>query len=104
MQAFGDYEVVSHQEFPECSLRILRMRDGQEVSRHFHNVSTQMYLGFGGTVEVWVEGRAHRIASGEGVRVPAGAVHAVRPVDGDAIVLSVSVPPLRTDDHFTVQG
>lgn len=100
MQAFGDYTVIAHHEFPECSLRLLRVVPGQEIPAHYHAACSQSYLVIEGTIEVRVGEVWRRVEPGEAVRVPAGELHAVRPVAGPAVVLSASVPPLRADDHF----
>jgi mannose-6-phosphate isomerase-like protein (cupin superfamily) len=102
MQAFGDYTVVSHHEFPECSLRVLRLEPGQEVAPHYHAHCTQSYLALDGSVEVRVGEVRTVLAPGQALRVPTGQVHGIRPVGGPATVLSVSVPPLRADDHFPI--
>jgi quercetin dioxygenase-like cupin family protein len=104
MQAFGDYKVIAHHEFPECSLRLLRVEPGQEIPVHYHAASSQSYLVIEGAVEVRVGEVWRRLDHGGAVRVPAGELHAVRPVDRAALVLSASVPPLRRDDHFPAGG
>lgn len=104
MQAFGNYSVIANHEFPECSLRVLRMQPGQEIPAHYHTACAQSYLVLEGAVEIRVGEVVRRVNRAEAVRVPAGQVHWVRPVDGAAVVLSASVPPLRNDDHFAVGG
>jgi quercetin dioxygenase-like cupin family protein len=102
MQAFGDYTVVAHHEFPECSLRLLRVQPGQEIPVHYHATSSQSYLVIEGAIEVRVADVWQQISAGGAVRVAAGQLHAVRPLDGNALVLSASVPPLRADDHYVL--
>jgi quercetin dioxygenase-like cupin family protein len=104
VQSFGNYQVVSHHEFPESSLRVLRLGPGQEIPAHYHNACSQSYLTLEGAIEVRVGAAHQRINAGDAVRVPTGVVHSVRPLGGAAVVLSVSVPPLRADDHFPVSG
>jgi mannose-6-phosphate isomerase-like protein (cupin superfamily) len=102
MQAFGDYSVQADHEYPECSLRILRLTPGQTTGAHLHRRCMQSYLVLEGRVEVQVGDVYHNLAPGEAVRVPIGAIHTARPVDGVAVVVSVSVPPLRAEDHIPV--
>lgn len=102
MQAFGNYGVVAHHEFPECSLRLLRVQPGQEIPVHYHAASSQSYLVIEGSIEVRVADVWRRIESGGAVRVPAGQLHAVRPLNDGALVLSASIPPLRQDDHHVM--
>jgi quercetin dioxygenase-like cupin family protein len=100
VQAFGNYRVLAHHEFPECSLRLLRLDVGQASAAHTHARCVQSYLVLEGVAQVRVGTTYHRLARGEAVRIPAGTVHGVEPLDGPIVVLSVSVPPLRADDHF----
>lgn len=104
MQAFGDYRVIAHHDFPECSLRVLRMEPGHSIPAHHHAACTQAYVALEGTVEVRAGDVYRRLTPGQALRVPAGQVHAVRPVDGAAVVLSTSIPPLRAGDHFPAGG
>ena len=91
------------QYFPETSLRILRIEAKQRIAPHYHRASAQSYFGVEGTVEVTVNGVPHRIGPGDAARVPMGAIHGLRPIGGPAIVVSVSIPPLRADDHHPVE-
>jgi mannose-6-phosphate isomerase-like protein (cupin superfamily) len=102
MQAFGQYEVLSHVEMPECSLRILRLRPGEEVTPHYHRHCTQIYTVLEAGVLVQLGERTFRLFPYETVRVEAGVVHGLRPLEGTALVLSLSIPPLQRDDHHPV--
>lgn len=104
MQSFGDYTVLASHEFPECSLRVLRMEPGQEVAAHHHATCVQSYVSLEGVAEVRVDDVYRRLERGEAVRVPARTVHGVRPLNGPAVVLSVSIPPLHADDHIPDAG
>src|SRR5690242_243466 len=90
MKAFGDYTVQADHEYPECSLRILRLRPGQTTGAHLHRRCMQSYLVLEGRIEVQVGDVYHNLAAGEAVRVPIGIVHTARPLDGAAVVVSVS--------------
>ncbi len=100
MQAFGDYTVIAHHEFPESSLRVLRMEPGQEIPAHLHQHSAQSYLVLEGSAEVRTNDVFVRLNQGEAVRIAIGHIHAVQPVGGPATLVSVSVPPLSADDHI----
>jgi hypothetical protein len=70
----GDYEVISHQETPECSLRSLKLTKDKGVHLHHH----------------------HK-------RIPRDALHDIR-TDGEALVLSISMPPLdASDQHMAME-
>ncbi len=100
MQAFGDYTVISHHEFPESSLRVLRLEPGQEIPAHLHHRSAQSYLVLEGSVEVRTDAVYVRLDRGEAIRVATGQVHALRPAGGPVVVVSISVPPLSSADHI----
>ncbi len=103
MQAFGDYTVLSHHEFPECSLRTLQMEPGQAIPPHYHQRTVQSYLVLDGSVEVRINDVTTALGRGEAVRVATGDVHDIRPRGGAATVLSVSIPPLRAEDHLPAE-
>jgi len=102
MQPIGHYEVLSHVETPECSLRILRLRPGEAVAPHYHRHCTQIYTVLEAGVEAQVGERTFRLLPYETVRIEPGVVHALRPLQGTALVLSLSIPPLQRDDHHPV--
>ncbi|HXG41443.1 MAG TPA: cupin domain-containing protein [Dehalococcoidia bacterium] len=102
MQSMGNYEVLSHVEMAECSLRILRLRQGEHVSPHYHRECVQIYTVLESEVEIQVGERTYRLLPYETVRVEKGVVHALRPGERDALVLSLSIPPLQREDHHVV--
>ena len=102
MRPMGDYEVLSHVEMPECSLRIIGMREAEHVAPHFHNQSAQIYAVLEHEVEAQVGERTFRLRPYEMVRIEKGIIHSLRPVGAQALVLSLSIPPLNRDDHHVV--
>ncbi len=99
----GDYEVLSHQETPECSLRLLRFTKDASVRPHHHHKTTQTYFVLEGKVQVSVGDETSTVAAHETLRVPVDAVHSLQGV-GDALVLSISIPPLQpSDQHVAAQ-
>ena len=40
----GDYELVSHMETPECSLRLLRLTKDKYIQLHHHHKTNQIYF------------------------------------------------------------
>jgi len=103
MRAWGDYEVLSHVEMPECSIRIIGMRAAEHVAPHYHNESTQIYTVLEREVEAKVGERTLLLRPYETVRIEKGIVHSVRAVDGPALVLSLSIPPLGREDHHVIE-
>ena len=103
MKHTGKYEILSHVEMPECSIRIIGMKESEEVAPHYHEKSTQIYTVLEQEVEVQLAGRTMRLRPYETVRIEMGMHHSVRPVDGPALLLSLSIPPLDRDDQHVVE-
>ncbi len=103
MQKMGDYEVLSNLEMPECSLRILSLKPAQSVAPHYHNDSTQVYTVLERHVEARVGDRTFSLRPYETVRIEKGVVHSVHALGESALVLSLSVPPLKRDDQHVVE-
>ncbi len=102
MQDMGRYEILSHVLMPECSIRIIGMREREHVAPHYHNQSTQIYTVLEHEVEAQVGERTFRLRPYETVRIEKGVIHSVRPLAGQALLLSLSVPPLSREDHHVV--
>lgn len=104
MRHMGDYEILSHVEMPECSIRIIGMREGEQVAPHYHEKSTQIYTVLESQVEARVGDRSFRLRPYETVRIEKGVVHSLRAVEGPALVLSLSIPPLDRADQHVAEG
>lgn len=99
----GDYEVVRHIATPECSLRVLRLRKGKSVRPHHHHKTTQIYFVLEGTAQATLDDQLVVLKPHQVLRVPPEAIHGIG-TDGEAIVLSISIPPLDfTDQHVAVE-
>jgi quercetin dioxygenase-like cupin family protein len=94
----GSYKVVGSVETEECSLRLLRLFEGETVGRHHHNNTTQTYFVLEGVVEVEVGDTTKMLRPYEIQRVAPGITHGLRSI-GEALVLSISIPPLQMDDQ-----
>ncbi len=103
MRPMGNYEVLSHVEMPECSIRIIGMHETEYVAPHYHDDSTQIYTVLEHEVEAKVGERTFHLLPYETVRIEKGTVHSVRAVTGSALVLSLSIPPLTREDHHVVE-
>lgn len=97
----GDYEVVSHLETPECSLRVLKLTKGKSVQLHHHHNTTQIYFLLEGVAQATIDGKSVELKPHEILRVPAEAIHGIR-TDSQALVLSISIPPLEASDQHVV--
>lgn len=99
MNKMGEYEIMSHVETPECSIRIIAMRQTEQVALHYHQKSAQIYTVLEHEVEVRVGERTMRLRPYETVRIEKEVPHSVRTVGEAALVLSLSIPPLDRDDQ-----
>jgi len=97
----GDYQVLADMRMPECSLRILRLSRGKTVNLHVHRKTTQVYFVIEGDAMANVAGEDKKLGSMESLRVPIDTPHALS-TESTAIVLSISIPPLRLDDQIMV--
>lgn len=101
IEAVGRYELLQEYSGPQMSIRILRLRRGEEsVQRHVHHRSAQVYVALAGRVLVERDGEETIIEPYETAEVPPGTVHGARPMDEEAIVANISVPPLAPDDQI----
>ncbi len=103
MKHMGNYEILSHVEMPECSIRIIGMKESEQVALHYHEKSTQIHTVLEEEVEMEVAGRTMRLRPYETVRIETGMHHSMRPVEGAALVLSLSIPPLDRDDQHVAE-
>ena len=100
----GNYEVLSHFETPECSVRLLRLSKDRLVRPHHHRKTTQIYFVLEGIVEAILEDKAVVLQPHQVLRVPNDTVHGIR-ADAEAIVLSISIPPLDlSDQHLATEA
>ena len=99
----GLYEILSHVSMPECSLRIIRMLEQEHVAPHYHENCSQIYTVLEHEVEARVGGHTLRLRPYETVRIEKGVVHSVRTLRGEALVLSLSIPPLDPDDQHPAE-
>jgi len=97
----GDYQVLADMRMPECSLRILRLSRGKTVNLHVHRKTTQVYFVIEGDAMATVAGEDKKLGPMESLRVPIDTPHALS-TESTAIVLSISIPPLRLDDQIMV--
>ena len=95
----GNYEVVSYTETPECSLRLLRLANDRFVHLHHHHKTTQIYFVLEGTVEAVVDDKSVVLKPHQILRIPLDALHSIRTDGGEALVLSISIPPLEASDQ-----
>jgi mannose-6-phosphate isomerase-like protein (cupin superfamily) len=99
----GLYEILSHVSMPECSIRIIRMLEQEHVAAHYHEKCAQIYTVLEHEVEARVGDHTLRLRPYETVRIEKGVVHSVRTLRGEALVLSLSIPPLDPDDQHPAE-
>ncbi len=93
----GDYQVLADVRMPECSLRTLKLSPGRVVNLHVHHMTTQVYFVIEGDAIATVAGESKKLGPMQSVRVPVDTPHGIS-TESAAIVLSISLPPLRADD------
>jgi mannose-6-phosphate isomerase-like protein (cupin superfamily) len=77
-----------------------RMPPGTSEDRHWHARSHQFFYLLAGSLDIELEGTAHRLTRGMGIEIPPGNAHRVsNDMAGDAEFLVVSVPPSHGDRH-----
>ncbi len=103
MQGMGQYEVLSDVAMPECSIRIIGMKESEQVALHYHEKCTQIYTVLEHQVEARVGEQTFRLRPYETVRIEKGTVHSVRPLAGSALLLSISIPALERDDQHVME-
>ena len=103
MKDMGQYEILSHVAMPECSIRIIGMKETEHVAPHYHQNCAQIYTVLEHEVEAKVGDHTLRLRPYETVRIEKGIVHSLRAIDGPALVLSLSIPPLERDDQHVVE-
>ena len=94
----GDYAVVSHTETPECSLRLLRLTKDKYVRLHHHHKTTQTYFVLDGSIQAAVGSKSVTLQPHQSLRIPTDVLHSIQ-TDKEALVLSISIPPLEEDDQ-----
>ncbi len=103
MKDMGRYEILSHVSMPECSIRIIRMLETEHVAPHYHENCAQIYTVLERAVEARVGEHTLRLRPYETVRIEKKTVHSIRAVSGEALVMSLSIPPLERDDQHVVE-
>ena len=99
----GGYSLLEDFQSLAATVRVIRMdAESEEVKPHFHQRSSQVYVAVEGRVAVVVDGVETILTPYHALSVPRGAVHGIRPRDGAAIVLNLSVPPLAPNDQLAV--
>ncbi|MEE8346034.1 MAG: cupin domain-containing protein [Dehalococcoidia bacterium] len=99
----GDYDILSHVETPECSIRIIGMKETEQVALHYHEKCAQVYTVLENEVEAQVDDRTMRLRPYETVHIEKGVRHGVRAVKGAALVMSLSIPPLDRNDQLVAE-
>lgn len=99
----GDYQLLQDFESPSASVRVFAMPMGAgAVGSHVHRRSMQIYVALKGAVTVEIDGVERTLLPYEAVAVWPGSKHCASPVDGDVVLINISVPPLAPDDQLAV--
>ena len=96
----GVYDLLTDYVGRKMSVRVFRLQPNREqVDRHRHRRSTQVYVALDGTVAIQRDGVETTLSPYEAVEVPPGVIHGARAVGAPAVLMNISVPPLAVDDQ-----
>jgi mannose-6-phosphate isomerase-like protein (cupin superfamily) len=99
----GIYQLLQDFECPAASVRVFRLEGERDaVGSHVHRRSAQVYVALRGTVMVDVDGVETVLAPYQALAVWPGEGHSASAVGGEAVLMNISVPPLRADDQVAV--
>ncbi|MBI4300274.1 MAG: cupin domain-containing protein [Chloroflexi bacterium] len=98
MVYIGNYEILSHAETPECSVRLIKVTSERHVQKHYHQDSAQVYVALDGEAVVVVDEDTRILRPYQSIGIPRNACHGVTS-HSTALVLSISIPPLRHNDQ-----
>jgi len=99
----GNYKVVSQFETPECSLRLLKLTKDKFVHLHHHHKTVQTYFVITGIAQAMVDGESIIAKPQQIIRIPIDSIHSIW-AEEEALVLSISIPPLEsTDQHLVTE-
>jgi mannose-6-phosphate isomerase-like protein (cupin superfamily) len=99
----GEYQLLQDFECPSASVRVFGMPFGTgAVGSHVHRRSMQIYVALQGAVTVEIDGSERTLLPYEAIAVWPGSTHRASPVDGDVVLMNISIPPLAADDQLAV--
>ena len=99
----GNYDLLEDFESNDASVRIIRMaKSAQAIQPHLHHRSTQIYVALEGQSYVECDGHPTLLKPYQVLVVAPETVHAAYPAGEIAVVLNVSIPPLKGDDQVLV--
>jgi mannose-6-phosphate isomerase-like protein (cupin superfamily) len=96
----GTYQILQDYEDRALSIRVLKIdTEDDAVEPHLHYKSAQLYVGLIGKAAIEVDGAVTLVTPYDVVPVPLRSLHTARAVDGPAVIMNISVPPLQADDQ-----
>lgn len=101
----GQYEILQDFEATDqASVRVFRLTNEAEVEAHVHHMTTQIYVAIQSRVIVERDGIAAPLDPYQAVMVPPGTVHRAYPAGAEAVLMNISVPPLKADDQVPMDS
>ena len=98
----GNYEVIEDHEWPQLSIRILRLLPGAPIEPHVHYRSSQIYVALQGSPTIAVDGIEEALQPFGARAVWPGSTHTATST-AESILMNISVPPLREDDQVRIE-
>ena len=102
----GQYVLRQDFQCPTSSIRVIAMAsEAEAVGGHVHHRSMQIYVALEGAIKVDIDGLETQLKPYQALPVWPGSRHTAWPVDGPAVLMNISIPPLGADDqHATGVG
>ncbi len=96
----GQYHLRQDFQCPTSSIRVIQMASQAEaVEGHVHYRSMQIYVALEGVIKVDIDGLETELSPYEALPVWPGSRHTAWPLDGPAVLMNISIPPLGADDQ-----
>ena len=99
----GSYELLLDFESADLSVRVFRLEPtAGAVDLHVHRHTNQTYVVLEGNAVISRDGLEDTLGPHQAATVEVGTVHGARASGGEAVLMNISVPPLRIDDQVPV--
>ena len=83
----------------------LALADIQQSEAHFHKKTIEIYTVVQGTLEVYLDGQAHQLRTGDTIKIPTGVDHFARSLDDTpARLMIVCIPEWSQNDYFRLDN
>lgn len=85
--------IIAHQSLAEATIP-----PGEATQSHYHPVTEEIYYLLRGVGRMQIGGSVRQVKSGDSIAIPPGAVHQIRNIGADDLVLLCCCAPAYTHD------